>query len=72
MGFTDIETNDRNAWYAAYMEQELATLSGENFDNMVVELGQEVAEHRLKSSSTKKKVVDQGLLRPGHVRARKP
>ena len=34
--------------------------------------GEEAAAQRLKSSSLKKKVVDQGLLRPGHIRAAKP
>ena len=72
LGFSDIETNDRNAWYAAYMNEELATVSGDNFDRLVAELGRDFAEHRLESSSLKKKVVDQGLLRPGHIRALRP
>ncbi|MDH3453161.1 MAG: methyltransferase domain-containing protein [Gammaproteobacteria bacterium] len=72
LGFVAIQTNDRNAWYGAYMERELATMLGENFEKLVIHLGREAAEHRLKSSSLKKQVVDQGLLRPGHIRAVRP
>lgn len=72
VGFVGIESNDRNAWYAAYMEHELATLQGENFDRLAAQLGRDVAERRLESSTLKRKVVEQGLLRPGHLRATRP
>lgn len=72
IGFSQIETNDRNAWYAENILEELATLQGENYDRLVAQHGQELAKERLKSSSLKKVVVDQGLLRPGHIRAVRP
>ncbi len=72
VGFVGIESNDRNAWYATYMERELATLQGDNFDRLASQLGRDVAERRLESSTLKRQVVDQGLLRPGHLRATRP
>ena len=69
IGFSDINYEDRNAWYAQNMLEELATLEGENYAKVEVLLGKDGAAQRLKSSSLKKQVVDQGLLRPGHVRA---
>jgi len=72
LGFVDIETNDRNAWYAAYMHEELATLGGKNFSRLAAQQGREFAEQRLRSSTLKKQAVDQGLLRPGHIRAVRP
>ena len=72
IGFTDIELEDRNSWYAKNMEEELATLQGENFTKLADQLGEDGAAQRLNSSTLKKTVVDQGLLRPGHIRATKP
>ena len=69
IGFSEIETNDRNAWYAQNILEELATLQGENYDRLAAQYGEELAKQRLKSSSLKKVVVDQGLLRPVHIRA---
>ena len=71
-GFTDIEWRDRNAWYAGVVEDELGTLSGDNYPRLVDRLGPEAAAQRLESTSKKKVVVDGGELRPGHLRARKP
>ena len=72
VGFGDIDFTDRNAWYATNILEELATLQGENYAKYEAALGKEAAAQRLKSSSLKKVVVDQGLLRPGHIRAQKP
>ncbi|MFT5193595.1 MAG: ubiquinone/menaquinone biosynthesis C-methylase UbiE [Cellvibrionaceae bacterium] len=72
IGFTHIEQNDRNRWYAQNMLEELASIKGENHPRLVEQLGEEAAAQRLKSSSLKKQVVDQGLLRPGHLRGRRP
>ena len=71
-GFTDVQWRDRNAWYAQAIEDEIATLSGENYPRLVEHLGAEAAAQRLESSTRKKAVVDGGELRPGHLRARKP
>ena len=71
-GFVDVEWRDRNAWYAEAMADEIATLSGENYPRLVERVGAEAAAQRLESSTKKKAVVDDGELRPGHLRARKP
>ncbi len=69
IGFTHIDYEDRNAWYAQNMLEELATLEGENYSKAEALLGKDGAVKRLRSSRLKKQVVDQGLLRPGHIRA---
>ena len=71
LGFSDIESNDRNAWYLEYLESELDRVRGANFDDFAHQNSRELAEQRLHSSTLKKRVVEQGLLRPGHIRARK-
>ena len=71
-GFTDVEWRDRNAWYAQVIEDELSTLTGDNYPRLVKRLGPEAATQRLDSTTKKKAIVDGGELRPGHLRARKP
>ena len=71
-GFTDVEWSDRNAWYAQVIEDELSTLTGDNYPRLVERLGPEAAAQRLDSTTKKKVIVDGGELRPGHLRARKP
>ena len=71
-GFAGVEWRDRNAWYAEAVDDELATLTGENYPRLVERLGPEAAAQRLRSTTKKKVVVDGGELRPGHLRARKP
>lgn len=68
-GFDAVEGRDRNQWYRQYMDEELATLSGEHYKKLVSDIGEVAAAQRLRSSSIKKSVVEQGQLRPGHVRA---
>ena len=70
--FTDIAWQDRNAWYAEAINEEIAALAGDNYPRLVERLGAEAAAQRLESSTKKKAVVDGGELRPGHLRARKP
>ena len=71
-GFTDVAWRDRNAWYAEAIEDEIGTLTGEQYPRLVERLGAESAAQRVASSTKKKAVVDGGELRPGHLRARKP
>ena len=71
-GFTDVEWRDRNAWYAQVIEDEIATLTGDNYPRLVERLGPEAAAQRLDSTTKKKHIVDGGELCPGHLRARKP
>lgn len=69
IGFRDIVTRDRNRWYADYMKEELASLSGERYQSLQSRLGHEAARQRRESSLAKQVVVNQGQLRPGHIQA---
>jgi SAM-dependent methyltransferase len=71
-GFVDVCVRDRNRWYLGEVQREIDCVSGANFERAVAALGRETAEHRLKSSTIKKQVVEQGELRPCHLRGRKP
>jgi SAM-dependent methyltransferase len=71
-GFVDECVRDRNRWYLGEVQREIDCVSGANFERAAAALGRETAEHRLKSSTLKKRVVEQGELRPCHLRGRKP
>lgn len=69
LGFAAVEGRDRNHWYCQYMQEELATLKGERYSRLVSAIGEDAAAQRLRSSNLKKTVVEQGQLRPGHIKA---
>ena len=71
IGFQNIDFKDRNSWYAEEIKNEIATMQGENYQKLIDVFGEEAAEERLNSSLAKEIVVQQGHLRPGHIRARK-
>jgi phosphoethanolamine N-methyltransferase len=71
-GFVDVAVRDRNRWYLGQVEREIDSVSGANFERAVAALGRETAEHRRRSSTIKKQIVEQGELRPCHLRGRKP
>lgn len=71
-GFERLALRDRNDWYRGEVEKELATLSGEKYQELVRRLGSEKAAHRLKSSELKQQVIEQGFLRPTHFVGYKP
>lgn len=71
VGFHNIQMRDRNLWYSEYMAQELGSITGENYPRLVELLGEQLAHHRVQSSTLKKTVVEQGQLRPGHLQATK-
>ncbi len=71
-GFVRVRLRDRNDWYRNEVRNELATLSGAQFDELTRRIGSDKADHRLKSSTAKRKVIDRGELRPTHFIACKP
>ncbi len=71
IGFEVVEFEDRNHWYQDEIKNELATMQGENYQKLVKVFGEEAAEQRLASSLAKEVIIQQGHLRPGHIRARK-
>ncbi len=71
-GFERIALRDRNDWYADIVRDEIASVSGEKQRLLADKLGEDVARHRLESSTAKLKVVEHGELRPTHMFASKP
>ena len=65
-GFERVRLVDRNEWYKGEIENELVTLSGDNYQALVGLVGEEAAEHRLQSSIRKQRVIELGFLRPTH------
>jgi len=71
IGFEVLDFEDRNHWYQEEIKNEIATMQGENYQKLVEAFGAEAAEQRLNSSVAKEVIINQGHLRPGHIRARK-
>ncbi len=71
-GFDHVMVRDRNRWYLGQVQGEIDSVSAANFEPAVAALGRETVEHRIKSSTIKKEVVERGELRPCHLRGRKP
>lgn len=71
-GFIDARGLDRNQWYQTEIQREIESTTGENFPKLVAAIGDAAAKKRVASNQARKKCVDQGLLRPTHVFARKP
>ena len=70
-GFEDVISADRTSWYAAYSRQEIARLEGVDRDRFEAIVGQQDMREWLDWFRLKATVVEQGHLRPGHVRGRK-
>lgn len=64
-GFGNVSLNDRNAFHRGEVAKEVKQLD-ERFDQLVARIGQEQADYRLRSSRMRKKVIDEGFLRPAH------
>ena len=72
VGFTHIELEDRHGWYQAEAARELAQLSGPLRPEFVRRYGEEATVDEVTFWQVLVQTLDQGALRPGHVRARKP
>ena len=70
-GFEGVGLVDRNEWYRGEIRNELATLTGGDYEELVRRVGREAAEHRRESSTRKQRVIDLGFLRPTHFVAYK-
>ncbi|WP_412509428.1 class I SAM-dependent methyltransferase [Roseovarius sp. SYSU LYC5161] len=71
-GFTDVTLDDRNAWFRDYARDEHARLKGPLFDTYVARFGKAQAEQSVENARIRALLAEQGQLRPGHIRARKP
>ena len=72
LGFLEIETRDRNDWYQGMARAELAGLMGPKRARLLELMGEAEAEAWVARTRSKVIAVEQGELRPGHLRARKP
>jgi len=71
-GFTAIEKVDRNAWFRAFCRDEVARLEGPLFETYARRFGEDQAHRSVRNAKIRLEIAEQGQLRPGHVRARKP
>ncbi len=71
-GFLDVRLNDRNQWYRGEIENELAAVTGDRYDELAAMIGAEEAAYRLESSRRKQEAIEDGFLRPTHFFGRTP
>lgn len=71
-GFVDVDTLDRNAWYAEVCRDSLHRIRGPQYAAYVEVLGEDGARNELEIVEKELLVTSQGQLRPGHLRGRKP
>ena len=72
VGFENVTLRDRNKWYQKEVKNELNALSGDKLTQLADLIGQDQADYRLKVSSIKQQVIEQGFLRPTHIIGYKP
>lgn len=72
LGLTAIQAVDRNAWFRDVCREEVERLEGPLFDTYAQRFGAEQARRSVANARTRLELADQGQLRPGHLRARKP
>jgi hypothetical protein len=71
-GFTDIEVDDRTAWYHEEAGQELANLQGPARDRFLAALGADMYEGTVAFWEVLVDATARGVLRPAHLRATNP
>ena len=71
-GFTEIDIIDRNAWYRDEARAEREQLTGALYQGLESQVGGEFLKHEIDVWDKMIIAVDQGQLRPTHLRGRKP
>lgn len=71
-GFTDIEVVDRNDWYRQQARLERERMGGILYQGLAAKVGSEFLEHEIEVWDKMIVAIDQGQLRPTHLRGRKP
>ena len=71
-GFTDIDIVDRNDWYQQQARQEREQMGGILYDGLASKVGTDFLEHEIEVWDKMIIAIDQGQLRPTHLRGRKP
>ncbi|HEX2783564.1 MAG TPA: methyltransferase domain-containing protein [Ilumatobacteraceae bacterium] len=72
IGFVDVEVEDRCEWYANEAQNELARLRGPLRDHFLARFDQAFYDATVRFWERAVASTQRGVLRPGHVRARKP
>ncbi len=67
-GFQNVETRDRNAWYASVCAEELARVEGPLRQQLTDMVGEEIYSHWLTVRRSLAAAVTAGGLRPTHLR----
>ena len=71
-GFIEVETRDRNDWYRGYARDEYKRIKGPLWKQYVELFGKDDAGACVEGALLRMTVAQQGQLRPGHIRGRKP
>lgn len=71
-GFCEIDFVDRNEWYRQQARDERDRMAGELYAGLSESVGQGFLEHEIEVWDKMIVAVDQGQLRPTHLRGRKP
>ena len=71
-GFENIDVLDRNEWYRGQARDERERMAGELYTRLTESVGKEFLEHEIDVWDKMIVAVDQGQLRPTHLRGRKP
>jgi phosphoethanolamine N-methyltransferase len=72
IGFTDVETEDRRAWYLGEVTAELDQLRGDMRSQLIERFGKQTADDAITFWEILVASVTTGALSPGHIRARIP
>lgn len=71
-GFVNIDVLDRNEWYCEQARNERDRMAGELYMDLTESVGKEFLEHEIDVWDKMIVAVDQGQLRPTHLRGQKP
>jgi phosphoethanolamine N-methyltransferase len=71
-GFVDVEFEDRTPWFREYTKSEVGRIKGPIWNQLVERFDEERAAHCLERAEFRALLANQGQLRPGFVRARRP
>ena len=71
-GFTDLDIVDRNEWYRQHARHERDHLQGALYDDLVAATGTDFVNHEIEVWDKMIVALEQGQLRPTHLRGRKP
>jgi ubiquinone/menaquinone biosynthesis C-methylase UbiE len=71
-GFIEVGVLDRNDWYRQQARTEREQLRSDLYDGLASKLGTEFLEHEIEVWDKMIVAIDQGQLRPSHLRGKKP